>query len=214
MLLELLKRDLRLHYGALLVPFVLALALAFAHYFNPDLAVLGLGLGFVLAAFLPLALHLREQQLGTLGDLLSLPVSRRQIVQLRFLEAVVFPVVLLAVTGMVLALVTRTRPTLPDAGLLRAMGWALLFCFAVFLPSTLRWDGKGFLAVFGGYFVYGMGLSLTQFLPSATHLAFWKNMNRGLEHLATHPHQHSALILGLLLLCYFASIRTFASRDL
>jgi hypothetical protein len=214
MLLELLKRDLRLHYGALLLPFVFALTMACLYPFNPDLPIFGPVLGFVFAAFLPLALHLREQSTGSLGDLASLPVARTRIVQLRFLEAFLLPSVLLILANLAMALITRTWPNLPDANLMRGLGWALFYCFAFFLPFTLRWDGKGLVVAFGILFALGLGLNLTQYLPQPIHLSLWAALMKILLFFAAHSHLHTLLLLGLFALCYQAAIRAFAARDL
>jgi len=212
--LELLKRDLRLHYGALLLPFLFALAMAGLHPFNPELPIFGPVLGFVFAAFLPLVLHLREQHAGSLGDLLALPVSRAHLVRLRYLEGFLLPALLLILANLVLAAITRSLPGMPDGDMLRGLGWALFWCFAFFLPFALRWDGKGLVGAFGLLFCLGGGISLTQFLPPRLHLPIWKAFMNTVMFFGNHPSLHNLLLLALFALCYQLSIRALAARDL
>ncbi len=214
MLLELLKRDLRLHYDALLLPFLFALVMAGLHPFNPELPIFGPVLGFVFAAFLPLVLHLREDHAGTLGELAGLPVSRRQLVQARFLEGILLPALLLIISNLVIAGITRTAPALPKAEIYLPLGWALFWCFAFFLPFALRWDGKGLISAFGLLFTLGIGISLSQFLPTRMHLALWKGLVNTVEFFGNHPSLHIALLLGLFTLSFELSTRALAARDL
>lgn len=214
MLLELLKRDLRLHYDALLLPFLFALVMAGLHPFNPKLPIFGPVLGFVLAAFLPLILHLREDHAGTLGELAGLPVSRRQLIQARFLEGILLPALLLIVSNLLIAGITRTWPGLPQGELMLVLGWALFWCFAFFLPFTLRWDGKGLLSAFGLLMALGTGIALTQFLPEWMHLAFWKGLVNTVQFFGNHLSLHILLLLSLFALSFELSTRAFAARDL
>lgn len=214
MLLELLKRDLRLHYDALLLPFLFALVMAGLHPFNPELPIFGPVLGFVFAAFLPLILHLREDHAGTLGELAGLPVSRRQLIQARFLEGILLPALLLIVSNLLIAGITRTWPGLPQGELMLVLGWALFWCFEFFLPFTLRWDGKGLVSAFGLLFALGTGISLTQFLPTGMHAAFWNGLANTLQFFGNHPSLHILLLLSLFALSFELSTRAFAARDL
>jgi hypothetical protein len=213
MLLELLKRDLRLHYDALLLPFLFALVMAGLYPFNPELPVFGPVLGFVFAAFLPMVLHLREQHAGSLGDLAGLPVSRRAIVQVRFLEGFLLPAFLLILSNLVIVFITRSRSSLPSAEMVLFLGWALFWCFAFFLPFTLRWDGRGLILAFGLLFALGTGISLTQFLPSQFHLGFWKAIMNTVQFFGNHPNLHTLLLLTLFALSFELSTRAFAARD-
>ncbi len=214
MLLELLKRDLRLHYDALLLPFLFALVMAGLHPFNPELPIIGPVLGFVVAAFLPLVLHLREDHAGTLGELAGLPVSRRTLVQVRFLEGFLLPALLLLFSNLVIAGITRTPPALPKMELMLPLGWALFWCFAFFLPFALRWDGKGLISAFGLLFALGIGISLTRFLSAGMQMAFAKGLVSTFEFFGNHPSLHTVLLLGLFTLSFELSTRAFAARDL
>jgi hypothetical protein len=93
MLPELLMRDFVLHRRALLgaaLTVVLVLAAWTLGSWDSmdwvDGAAGILALELFLVAILPAGLHLRETLQGTLGDLLVLPVQRRDLVALRFLE--------------------------------------------------------------------------------------------------------------------------------
>jgi len=214
MLLELLKRDLRLHYDALLLPFLFALVMAGLYPFNPELPIFGPVLGFVFAAFLPVILHLREDHTGTLGELAGLPVSRRQLIQARFLEGILLPALLLMASNLLIAGITRTATPLPKLELMLPLGWALFWCFAFFLPFALRWDGKGLISAFGLLMALGTGIALTQFLPEWMHLAFWKGLRSAFLFFGNHPSLHIALLLGLFTLSFELSTRALAARDL
>ena len=214
MLLELLKRDLRLHYGALLIPFVFALTLAGLHFFDPGLPMFGSVLGFAIAAFLPLVLHLREHGTGSLGDLAGLPVSREQIVQLRFLEAFLLPSALLSLSTLAIAILTRTLPAMPNVLQIQGLGWALIFCCAYYLPFVLRWDGKGLVAAFALLFGLGAAGPLLEFLPTPTKNALGESIVKVISYFGAHPSLHTLLLLGLFALFYQLSIRAFAARDL
>lgn len=214
MLLELLKRDLRLHYDALLLPFLFALIMAGLYPFNPELPIFGPALGFVFAAFLPLILHLREDHADTLGQLAGLPVSRRQLVQARFLEGLLLPALLLIVSNLIIAGITRTAPALPKLEMILFLGWALFWCFAFFLPFTLRWDGKGLISAFGLLMALGTGIALTQFLPPRMHLGFWRAFMNTAQFLGNHLSLHILLLLGLFTLSFELSTRALAARDL
>lgn len=214
MLLELLKRDLRLHYDALLLPFLFALVMAGLYPFNPELPIFGPVLGFVFAAFLPVILHLREHHAGTLGDLAGLPVSRRTLVLVRFMEGILLPVFLLLISNLLIALITRTTPSLPKGEILLVLGWALFWCLAFFLPFTLRWDAKGLISAFGILFALGTALSLTQFLPTRIHLGTWRLITQTVSYLGDHTPLHILLLLGLFALSFELSTRAIAARDL
>ncbi|MDP2874895.1 MAG: ABC-2 transporter permease [Holophaga sp.] len=214
MLLELLNRDLRLHYDALLLPFLFALVMAGLYPFNPELPIFGPVLGFVFAAFLPLIIHLREHHAGSLAELVGLPVARHQIVQARMVEGFLLPTLLLILSNLVIALITRTWPSMPPADLMRFLGWALFWCFGFFLPFVLRWDGMGLAAAFGILFTLGTALSLTQFLPPQIHFGIWNVIQKIVVHFGTHTHQHTLLLLTLFALSFHLATRALAARDL
>jgi len=93
MLPALLRRDLKTHRRILIGACVsLALILAtgvlalWAEPSNSEQLQVFLGMGLFLASLLAISLQLRESMADTLGDLLALPVSRREIVRLRYLE--------------------------------------------------------------------------------------------------------------------------------
>ena len=98
MLLELLKRDLKLHWDALVLPLlILVLIMGAIGLANEGAALVGLFMcSFMFIPILPMAIHIREAQTGTLGDLLALPVSRTALVSLRYLEVLLLAAGLLA----------------------------------------------------------------------------------------------------------------------
>ena len=170
MLRELLLRDLALHRRVLLTaavsPIVIALsALAIPGNALPWEGALAASMmfGLVLVTGLPLTLHFRERSLGTLADLLVLPVARRELVRLRFLEAC------LAMLTLELVFVTFWAVLRPGEvrGLLGFMGsqaplWILFIFMAYPLPFALRWGGWGVAsamgALFGSVFLVGQVL--------------------------------------------------------
>ncbi len=149
MLRELLLRDLTLHRrvlaAAAVYPFLLAAYLGFGPGANVEgVLVLFLIFGLVLLALLPLSLQAREGMLGTLGDLLALPASRREIVRLRFLEGLIalgLCFLLLAQASLLL------KGTWPAAlfEVLRSPAplWILFLFLAYPMPFYLRWKGRG-----------------------------------------------------------------------
>lgn len=160
MLRNLLLRDLAMHrwvaVSAFLAPLLITgvtLAL-WPNQPDPEAPVaVPMGIGLLLLTILPLTLHIREGRLGTLGDLLALPIRRSDLVALRFLEALLACAVFLAVH---LAAWSIARPgTL--RGPLDFLGspgplWILLTLLAYPLPFTLRWGGKGLAIALGALF--------------------------------------------------------------
>lgn len=151
MLRELLLRDLTLHRRVLLAaaftPLLLLTAVVFTTEANVD-AVSGilLVIGLMLVSVLPISLHLREGMLGTLGDLLALPVSRRDLVRLRFLQGLLG--CLLFFLLHMLVWIGFHRPTLAmvrEFLLSPVLLWFLAIFLAYPLPFAFRWGGKGIL---------------------------------------------------------------------
>jgi ABC-type transport system involved in multi-copper enzyme maturation permease subunit len=223
-MLRLLQRDLRLHTLLLATPLAITALLA---YYLPAAdaggrVALG-GLAFFLPLLLPLGFHLREQSEGTLGDLAALPVTRIQIVGLRFLEALVLPLgaVLLLFLAAATLKATTLRPGLPLRGFPVAflshplgLAWAFFLVFAYPLPATLRWGGKGLgLAAaipLGGLFALGqVGIRMTHgagwIIGALSALGRWDSL---------HPGQEALLLAGLLGLSFFLSVKAFAAKDL
>lgn len=218
MLPSLLRRDLRLHWDVLVLPFlVLGLAMGILATVDTVRGMLGLTfIGALFVPFLPMTIHLREAAQGTLGDLLALPVSRRDLVTLRYLEFLAFGGValILAHTGTWLALSVMKRGVAPfpvmDAGAGLVLGMLGLLCFAWPMPFALRWGGKGIALAYG---ILGLGhagpmLLLPRAVESAVHQVF-----RFFDHLLQHPGQLALAILGLLLLSYLASLKAFDGVD-
>lgn len=165
MLRNLLLRDLSVHRRVLGAAAILPLFLAFtlgltpsAH--NQDVAMIVILVGLVLMALLPIALQAREGMLGTLGDLLALPVPRRDLVRLRFLEAFLATLAYALLHLVSWCLFHRTWPTLVwEVFRTPALFWFTLCFLAYPLPFYLRWRGKGLVLAFGlaGGALYGWG---------------------------------------------------------
>jgi len=219
MLLKLLKRDLYLHWDVLVVPLgVLALLMGGLSFVNAGVAVFStLLLTALFIPFLPLALHRREGTQGTLGDLAALPVSRRSLVELRFLE-----VFLLVATALVLGHLgtwivecTQAHRLVP----MQIMGAhnatpilvLLLGCFAYPLPFLLRWEGKGFVAAYALIFLAGL---VVERLPERPKCAIVMGLFRLMENVIQHPGRMALLALALFALSYLASLWAISRREL
>lgn len=230
MLLNLLKRDLKLHWDALVVPLlILVLVMGAMALANEGAALVGLIMCAVLfVPILPMALQVREAQTGTLGDLLVLPVSRASIVNLRYLEVFLFAMGLLALAhvGTWLALSTAAHQVVPFKVMDRTgaffVGMLLIFLFAYPMPFALRWGGKG-LGIAFGILVGGlMGISTASAFFPKFEAVYGRTMIRFIEHLlgdlrrphSGHPGQMALLFLALFALSYGLSRRAFATRDL
>ena len=215
MLLKLLKRDLRLHWDALVVPLViLVLVMGAIGLANEGAAMVGLVLcSFLFIPVLPMAIHFREASQGTLGDLLTLPVSRMALVSLRYLEVLLFAVGLLALAhlGTWLALSMAAHKVahfeFMDRSGAFGIGILLLFLFAYPMPFFLRWGMKG------------IGLAYLPVIVLLTvHEMFFPHFGdafvpRSIMHLIAHPGQMTLGILGLFSLSYLFSLKAFAPRD-
>lgn len=219
MLLKLLRRDLRLHWDAMILPFlVLILAMGAVGLSSEAAAVLGtVAIGALFIPFLPLAIHLREQSQGTLPDVLSGPVPCQTLVTLRYLEVVLFAGVMIALghLGSWIAMSASAHKVVPmviiDRFALMPICMLLLICFAYPMPFTLRWDGKGLAAAF--LLIASLCVALTWLLARVGTEATGRTMGRIMLHLLDHPGQVAGGFLGLFALSYLLSVKAFASRD-
>lgn len=207
MLRSLLLRDLTLHrrvlIAAALLPFLLLALVATAR--GPeakDMTVLLWILGLLLLAVLPHSLHLQEDRLGTLAGLLTLPVRRREVVRLRFLEgalvSLAFTVVYLTawivlrhpLRQEVLAFATTSTPL-----------WLLLVFLAYPMPFVLRWGGKGLLGALGlliaAFFAYAFLVTFGSRIP---YLAWVSVLDVRLRHAVLPAYLSAGLTWGLPLL--------------
>lgn len=200
MLRSLLRRDLTLHRRVLvtaaILPFLFMSLIATAQGQEAaGMTALLWILGLLLLAVLPHSLHLREERLGTLPGLLILPVRRREVVRLRFLEGAL---ACLAFTGLYLCLwVLLRRPPereVLDFATSPAPLWVLLIFLAYPMPFVLRWGGKGLLGALAllvtGFFLYAF---LSVYGTRIPILAWVPAVEARLRH-ATFP---AALSLGL-----------------
>lgn len=106
-----------------------------------------LGIMLFLGSVIPVSLHLREGMLGTLGDLLALPVSRREVVRLRFAEGIL--ACLLCVGVYLLVTVAVFHPSgAVLRGILRlpALFWVPAVAISYPMPFVLRGKPWSFLA--------------------------------------------------------------------
>lgn len=219
MLLKLLKRDLRLHWDVLVVPFgVVAMLMGGLSFINPATAIFGaLILMTLFIPFLPMALHLREGSQGTLPDLVALPLSRRALVELRILE-----LVLLSGLALILGhLATWAVESIQAHRLLplRMMGTQdftpvlvlLIACFAYPLPFLFRWEAKGLVGTYG--LIFGASLIASR-LPEKPKLSLVMGMLRFVEAFVQHPGRMALLTLGLFTVSYLASVWAFSRREL
>ena len=218
MLFDLLKRDLKLHWDLLVLPYlILALLMGALSLAAEGAAVAGaITMGSLFVPFLPMAIHLREQSQGTLGDLLALPVRREALVSLRYLEFGLFTglVIVLAHGGTWLAQSAAARRAVRlqiiDGPGAMILGLLLLFCFAYPVPFCLRWDGKGLV---GAYVLLSVVLVGPGWIFPKAMEAFAPTFLRFIQHLVAHPGQVALGFLALLLFSYLISLKAFGTRD-
>lgn len=203
--LLLLRRDLRLHWGGMILPAAMAFCVSLASL-KADQSPMGfVFLSVWVALLVPHALHLREEHYQTLGALRALPVTPAHIVGLRLLEALLAILVVLLV-HLAMTLVHGGLPALKalhdwrSPELLPVWLWLLLLFVFLPLPVTLRWGVKGWITGLVSLFTLAGALAV---LPN--HVGspvFWHAIGQRtgsiLSWLDGHPLQHT---LGLALLC-------------
>ncbi len=216
MLLNLLKRDLRLHRDALVIPvLILILILGAIGMADDGPALLGLVLiGFLYVPILPLAIHAREDSQGTLADLMVLPVSRRAVVSLRYLEVLLFLGLMLALAhlGTWIALCMAAHKAVPfyvmDRSKAFGLGLTLLFFFAYPMPLFLRLGLKGISLA-----------SLPIIVIETFHWFFFPQRGEPFFHwlggylTTTYPGPLGFGILALFALSYLVSLKAFEGKD-
>lgn len=210
MLLNLLKRDLKLHWDALVLPtLVLGLGLGALMLAEEGVKLTGLILETsFLIPMLPLALHLRESMQGTLGDLLVLPVSRADVVRLRYAEVLLFSAGMLALAhaGAWIALSAAAHQPIPISFMGRdqflGVGILLLFWFAYPMPFFLRWGLKGLGFAYFPVVVLGTYIKISGL-----------DGHRVIEGLMVHPIPMALGMSGLFVLSYRLSLKAFLGRD-
>jgi len=151
MLTALLIRDWKLHKDALLLLGVIVLLMVAASFLSHPqmeerflMALLG-RIAFGLGCLLPFLVHARELQQGTLGDVLALPIARRELVTLRWVEAVISGTLFFLVVTLP-GLHHFTFRELAQAHANGTLLWILLWAFAAQLPFQLRFGQKGGIA--------------------------------------------------------------------
>jgi hypothetical protein len=223
MLLSLLKRDLKLH-RMLLMPS--AVTILFCGYLgtmrSKDVVFFAFGLALLATILLPLTFHLREEQEGTLAELTSLPIARHGVVRLRFLEALLFPLAVLAILGLVGLLIgtPRTGTETSLASIVRntlhaplGLAWFFFWCFAYPLPATFRWGLKGLVPSVVAPIALLFTVGVLAFHPSTakTVARLWAATGRAPWHWIEI---HQPLVVTLLIALFFMlSIKAFKSRN-
>lgn len=219
MLLKLLKRDLRLHWDVLVVPLgVLVMLMGGLSFVNGAVAAFStLLLTALFIPVLPLALHRREGSQGILGDLVALPLSRRSLVDLRFLEVFLLVGLALVIGHLTTWIVecTQAHRLMP----MRIMGAhdatpilvLLLGCFAYPLPFLLRWEGKGLAAAYG---LIVLASLVTSRLPQKVQFFLVRGLHHFMEAIGQYPGRMALFTLGLFLLSYLASVWALSRREL
>jgi hypothetical protein len=157
---ELLFRDWILYKDAVLLIGTVVLLMAPLSFFGmsqEDLHVLMPLLGrvaFGLGCLMPFLVHYRELHYGTFGDLLALPFARRDLVRLRWVEALFFGTLffLLVTLPSLHAWPLRDMVSAHASG---TLPWLFLLVFAAQLPSQLPFGQKGGLS-FGITYVLGV----------------------------------------------------------
>lgn len=214
---DLLRRDLKLHKAAFALPAVVALLGGLAAFWTgePPIVFLVLSLGVVLLQ--PHALHLREEHHGTLRELHVLPVTPRQIVGLRVVEGLLGALGVALLHGM-LALALQGPGVFQGMGRLASPGWLWLLLMVLLapLPVTLRWGGRGWMALVVGAFALGGGLvMLGQFEDAAfLRVHIFLNLVRIVDYATAHPIQHTLALLALMAACLPLSEAALRRRSL
>ncbi len=221
MLLRLLKRDMRLHWDALVVPLlILILVMGVIGIVNQGAAIAGLLLiGFLFIPILPMAIHVREASQGTMGDLVSLPVSRKDVVRLRYLEVLLFTAAALILahlgTWAVLSAAAHAAVQFQfiDRSGLFVMGMLLLCFFAYPMPFALRWEGKGIAFAFATFFLLDLGLMGLSLRFPTTMEHYGQTFSKVEMHLMVHPGQWALVVLCLFATSYGLSLKAFLGKD-
>jgi hypothetical protein len=222
MLRELLKRDMRLHWDILVMPYgVLALMMGGAAISDGAVAAAGsLLMGVLFVPFLPLAIHLRENSQGTLGDILTLPCSRRDVVRLRFLELAILGLALLTMIHLAIWITQSLEAhALVKPGLMNREGafmtcLLLVSCFAYPLPITLRWNGKGLAVAMIILWAVLSGIVILPVLfPPEWKGLYLRDLFTSIEYCMHHPGLLALGSLALMGVSYLVSLKLFAGRD-
>lgn len=216
MLRSLLLRDLRLAWSALILPLGLALVSSLLMHRERENPMTLVAFSLLVALLIPHAIHLREEQHQTLGDLRALPVTPTHIVALRVLEGLL---------GVAAATLLHALATLllqgPGAftGLSDWLSpgwlWMVLLLLALPLPVTLRWGGRGWLVLVVGLFVCFGGLvwlgQVYQGFPGGD--LVYRAIARSAAHLSRHPGQHLMGLLALIAACLPLAAAAYRRRD-
>lgn len=219
---ELLKRDVRLHWDILVMPYgVLALMMGAIALSNGVVAAAGsLLMGVLFVPFLPLAIHLRENSQGTLGNILTLPCSRREVVRLRFLELAILGLALLTLIHLAIWIAQSleahalVKPGLMNREGVFMTGLLLVSCFAYPLPITLRWNGKGLAVALAVLWALLSGIgALAMLLPPEGQRRYFHAVITAITYGMEHPGVLALGTLALMGVSYLVSLKAFEGRD-
>lgn len=216
MLSALLIRDLRLHWGALMLPGLLALGSSLAMHRAGEHPMTLLAVALWIALLVPHALHLREEHQGTLGDLRGLPVPDPLFVAFRCLEG-------LLSAALVITLHLGLLRLLKEPGAFAGLGawlspgwlWMVLLFLALPMPVTLRWGARGWIAlVIGAFVLMGAWVGFVQWTGRWTLTdVLARRLVRIAFYLMEHPVRHAVILLGLCLACFPLSTAGLRRRD-
>lgn len=218
--LLLLRRDLRLHWGGMLLPAAMAFFVSLASH-QADQNPMGfVFLSVWVALLVPHALHLREEHYETLSALRALPVTPAHIVGLRLLEALLAILVVLLV-HLAMTLIHGGLPALKvlhdwrSPELLPVWLWLLLLFLCLPLPITLRWGSRGWITALISVFTLGGALTVLPIYVGSP--AFWQAVGARtgsiLSWLEIHPVLHGTGLLLLCLTCLSLASQGYRRRD-
>jgi hypothetical protein len=225
---NLFKRDLKLYRYNIILPVILFLAVmcAIAVLSKDPSAVFitTLVVSTVIIPFIPITIHWREISGDTLRDLIALPCSRSALISLRYIEVLLFSVVMLSVAYLgawvTQSIVTHNLAPFVYAGRI----WyilppiTLLALFAYPMPFMFRWDGKGFAAAFATI-IWGFGPLIgyaSEKFPFGND-ELGRAFSRFVLYLKDHPGQATSgfvvLFLILFSISFLISLKSFSGRD-
>lgn len=225
-MLKLLKRDLKLHWDVIVLPYVILLLVFGAiGYFNYHVGIAAaMPMGVIIIPFLPLSIHLKEIKQGTLPDLMTLPYSRTALVNLRYIEVLLFSLAMFSLAHLETWLAQSAAVhRFVHFDVLDRTGFALsvmplLICFAYPMPFMLRWDGKGLFVAFATI-LWGFGPLIGYVLARFPfgNDKYTQALTQFVQYIKNHPGQATSgfIILFLILfsISYLLSLKAFSNRD-
>ena len=224
-MLNLLKRDLKLYKGYILMIFIIvSITLIGITTGTGDASfALTLNLGAGLIPLLVISIHEMEINQDTLQDLMTLPVSRSELIRFRYIEVLLLSVVMIFFVhlGAWLAKCCITN----DFARFEVMGrigfamtaGALIVFFAFLMPFILRWDRKGLFITFAVIYLLVNRIIVwgQSFIKEQNEYS--EAFSRFIIYMKDHPNQATfgfiVLFLALFYLSYLLSLKAFSKRD-